>query len=912
MRNDLGIRVFADIGDVMGKFSVLGSESEKLGTTLPTPFTMAASAANSVLLPLTGIVSGLASLRAGVQSSMELQTSLSEVYTLTDMSERQFGRLSDRVVEMSLELPQAASELGKGLYQTISAGVTQTGQSLDVLEISAKAAVGGVTDAFTAVDGITNMLNAYSLGAEYAEHMSDLLFVTVREGKTTFGELAPSIGKVLPQAKQLGLSLEEVLASVATLTAGGLRTPEAVTALRGMLVSLVRPSKDAKEAAEELGIEWNAEGARAQGLIGLLQEMKNKTGGNSEQIARLVPEVEAMTGAMALSGEQFDMYTKKLDALNDSVGASEAAYEKMRTGANAWEIIKNHMSAWARVAGDAVLPTLADLATGMTKAFGGLARDEEFVARERLHNFSSLIEQVRLLRGESDLTEGEQEQLRAAVARLHDEFPELTADIDLQKGSWTDISSAIRQATQALQENIRQAALKDLYTETFEEAARLQRQIIENNEALSEMPSQRVNLEEFLQLKLDPGQSADDVQEAVEAIKLQFEERMAETGLDLSAWYDMLSNSGVSGTALGGFDPSMPFRNGAREFTSELAQSEQALRSIENTAAQAIGDLDTRAQGLRDTNAELRAQMEVLQGKLGQYNEQLGTMAQPKLPAPDASVGNVIQQQAEDAGKYAEILSRISTDARREWLEEQLFSQDTSKDDWAKYYVELTQLYESEEAKRLAAEKAAEENRAKLQQQLMQKEQQRLQFRVGLYQNAAVTIGNAFGAAAAGADEGWKNMLKAVLVTAVDALRIKMLISEAWMTAEGIMNWTSIGKNLPKFILIEGLFAAAKGAITAFETGGLIDRPMMALMGEAIHKTGPELVAPMHDFKSVIQSEIIPVAIQAALQNGAGDTQSHALLKSVDTRLSRLETIMASAPAETARALSHANRGRLS
>ena len=68
MRNDLGIRVFADIGDVMGKFSVLGSESEKLGTTLPTPFTMAASAANSVLLPLTGIVSrpGIAARRCAV------------------------------------------------------------------------------------------------------------------------------------------------------------------------------------------------------------------------------------------------------------------------------------------------------------------------------------------------------------------------------------------------------------------------------------------------------------------------------------------------------------------------------------------------------------------------------------------------------------------------------------------------------------------------------------------------------------------------------------------------------------------------------------------------------------------------------------------------------------------------------
>ena len=880
MRNDLGIRVFADIDDVLGKYNVLGAESSKLGTALPAPFAAAGAVAGKLLPILAGVTAGLALLNTGVQSSMELETSLSEVYTLTDMSERQFGRLSDRVVEMSLELPQAASQLGKGLYQTISAGVTQTGQSLDVLEISAKAAVGGVTDAFTAVDGITTMLNAYSLGAEYAEHMSDLLFVTVREGKTTFGELAPNIGKVLPQARRLGLSLEEILGSVATLTAGGLRTPEAVTALRGMLVSLLRPSQDAAKAAEELGIQWNAEGARAQGLIGLLQELKEKTGGNTDVIARLVPEVEAMTGVMALAGEQFDAYGEKLDALSDSAGAAEAAFEKMRTSANAWEIIKNHMSAWARVAGDAVLPALADLATGLTNAFGGLARDEEFVARERLHNFSSLIEQVRILRGEANLTEGEQEQLRTAVARLHDEFPELTADIDLQKGSWTEISSAIREATQALEENIRQAALKDLYTETFEEAARLQRQILENNEALSEIPSQVKSLQGFVELDVRVDASSPEAmresEKAVNEVKLRFQEALAETGQEVPAGFRL---------SVGG---------------------------IENYARDTITALSGQQIAFREANENLRAQLDALQGKLGEYQEQLGTLAHPEVPAPGEGTGNILKQQTEDASKYAEILSRISTDARREWLETQLFSQETSKDDWAKYYVELTQLYESEEAKRLAAEKAAEEQRAKLQKKQMEQEQERLQFRIGLYQQAAVSIGNAFGAVATGQDEAWKNLLKTVLSTAIDALRIKMFIAEAWMGAEGIMNWASVGKNMPRFLAAEALFAAAKGAITAFETGGLIDRPTFALMGEAIHRTGPELVAPMHDFKSVIQSDIIPVAIQAALQNGAGDTRSHALLASVDSRLSRLESILASAPAETARALAHADRGRLS
>ncbi len=115
-----------------------------------------------------------------------------------------------------------------GLYQALSAGIPPD-NAIEFLRTSGKAAVAGVSNIETAVDGISSVLNAYSMGMQGTGKISDLFFETVRLGKTTFDELAQNIGKVAPIANSAGVGIDQLFGAYATLTKQGIKTDEATT-----------------------------------------------------------------------------------------------------------------------------------------------------------------------------------------------------------------------------------------------------------------------------------------------------------------------------------------------------------------------------------------------------------------------------------------------------------------------------------------------------------------------------------------------------------------------------------------------------------------------------------------------------------------------------------------------------------
>ncbi|GAH11466.1 unnamed protein product, partial [marine sediment metagenome] len=84
--------------------------------------------------------------------------------------------------------------------------------------------------------------------------VSDKLFAIVREGKTNFAELAPSIGKVAATASMAGLSFDDLGACIATMTRAGIRTEETMTAINGVLIAFLKPTDEAIAAAGKFGL----------------------------------------------------------------------------------------------------------------------------------------------------------------------------------------------------------------------------------------------------------------------------------------------------------------------------------------------------------------------------------------------------------------------------------------------------------------------------------------------------------------------------------------------------------------------------------------------------------------------------------------------------------------------------------
>lgn len=322
-------------------------------------------AAAGLAAGLLGGVGIVASLKSASAQASEFGGKMAEVATLLDDTSGIDG-LTASARALAREFGTAPTEQAQALYDIISAGASDAAAATDLLTAANKLAQGGVTDVKTAADGLTSILNAYGLEADESSRISDGLFAAMRAGKTTVGELSANLGQVTPIAAQAGVSFEEIAAATATLTKGGVSTSQAVTQLRGIISSVIKPSGEAAKVAEQLGLQFDVQALQAQGLSGFLQQVADKTGGNTEQMAVLFGQVEALGGALSLTGTQADDFSEVLDSVTNSAGETDKAVAKIAdSDQDKFEDLSAAFSDLAVTAGDLANRVLVPLATAL-------------------------------------------------------------------------------------------------------------------------------------------------------------------------------------------------------------------------------------------------------------------------------------------------------------------------------------------------------------------------------------------------------------------------------------------------------------------------------------------------------------------------------------------------------------------
>jgi TP901 family phage tail tape measure protein len=315
---------------------------------------MAANIAGAALVAMFGLA---------VKGAADFDTAMGEVSTLLDASAHEMGTLNEEILAMSAEFGRLPTDTAKAFYQTVSAGFGDSAQAAIVMEGAMKLARGGVTQVDTAVDGLTTLLNGYGLSADQVTNVSDKMFVAMKAGKTTIGELSKSIGKVTPFAADAGASIDELLAATATLTLGGLKTSEAVSSLKQVFAAVAKPTKEAAEEAKRLGIDFTKAGLRSKGLAGFLKDLKKRTKGEDDAMAKLFGSVEGLGSVLALTGEQADTFNETLGNMENASGQTETAFQKMEKRAGAtFDKMKAKAAVFLVKLGDKLLPMVNKIA----------------------------------------------------------------------------------------------------------------------------------------------------------------------------------------------------------------------------------------------------------------------------------------------------------------------------------------------------------------------------------------------------------------------------------------------------------------------------------------------------------------------------------------------------------------------
>lgn len=322
-----------------------------------------ASKATGAVLNLRTAIAGLAAgagAAAPVKLASTFEKALADVDTLLVGAEVGIKRYREQLVELSKTTSKELVDLTRGLYQTISAGipvVEGAGGAFDVLNVAQKAAVAGLSTTEQSVDAFATILNAYRDSALDAADVSDKLFTAVRLGRTTFPELAGSIGRVATVAAQFSISIDEVLSALVALTRVGLSTDEAVTALRAIILGVASPSDRARSIFEKLGIEIGETAFKSKGLSGVLANISKATGDSADAIVELIPNVRALVGGLGLGRRGARDFIEVLHEIENSAGATDSAFNKLkRTFAEQATVLKNRLLAALITAGESVLP----------------------------------------------------------------------------------------------------------------------------------------------------------------------------------------------------------------------------------------------------------------------------------------------------------------------------------------------------------------------------------------------------------------------------------------------------------------------------------------------------------------------------------------------------------------------------
>lgn len=326
----------------------------------------------------------LAAGAASAKMAMDFEDSMAKVSTIADATEVPMDEMQKAILNLSNQTGISSEEIAQNIYDSISAG-QKTGDAVNFVSNSTKLAKAGFADAGAALDVLTTIMNAYGLKASEVTNVSDMLIQTQNLGKTTVADLASSMGKVIPTANAYGVSLDELCAGYAIMTANGVATAESTTYMNGMLNELGKSGTTVSETLKEkTGKTFKELMDSGMSLSDVLKIISDAATENNKSFGDMWSSSEAGKAGMILLGDSAENFNGVLEQMQNSAGATNTAFEKLDTNSTKIKKATNELKNDAIDLGTTLMEELAPIIENIaekisqfTEWFNGLSESEK-------------------------------------------------------------------------------------------------------------------------------------------------------------------------------------------------------------------------------------------------------------------------------------------------------------------------------------------------------------------------------------------------------------------------------------------------------------------------------------------------------------------------------------------------------
>ena len=344
--------------ELKASFNGVQKEVDDFSNTFTNKFSKCFANVNQIIGAVNSVSAALQSLTA---DSSSFAKSMAVANTMAGKGGKDFAALKDSVTDLSKEIPLTRDELANGLYQVISNGVPEDNW-LDYLRASAKASVGGVADLGETVKVTSTLIKNYGLSWQDATAIQDKIQLTAKNGVTSFEQMAQALPRVSGNAATLGVSVDDLMATFATLTGVTGNTAEVSTQLAAVFTALVKPSSEATKMAQQMGIEFNAAAIKSAGgfrqfltqLDASVKGYAQSSGMLSQEVyAKLFGSAESLRALGPLTTQLKDKFAENAEVMKGSAGTVGDAFKivdstsssTIQKQKNSWGELTDHVAA---------------------------------------------------------------------------------------------------------------------------------------------------------------------------------------------------------------------------------------------------------------------------------------------------------------------------------------------------------------------------------------------------------------------------------------------------------------------------------------------------------------------------------------------------------------------------------------
>lgn len=303
-----------------------------------------------------------------LRDAVEMESSMSDVAKVVDMTDDEFTDMKNSIVEMSTRIPMSAKGLASIVASAGQAGIAKP-ELLTFAEDAAKMGVAFDVTAEQAGDMMAKWRTAFKMGQSDVVSLADKINYLSNNTASTASQISEVVTRIGPLGEVGGMASGEIAALGASMIGAGVQSEIAATGIKNLILGMTAGAgATASQAAafEAVGLnsvdmakkmQTDAKGA----IVDVLAALKSLS---KDQQASVLSDLfgKQSIGAIAPLLSNLEGLEQNFNRVGDSSQYSGSMLNeyaaRAKTAKNSMELLQNAGTAASIAMGDAMLPTL--------------------------------------------------------------------------------------------------------------------------------------------------------------------------------------------------------------------------------------------------------------------------------------------------------------------------------------------------------------------------------------------------------------------------------------------------------------------------------------------------------------------------------------------------------------------------